>query len=62
MQWLLSAHGSYDRAASALVSAIRNSDLDDMEQCRIINNRIMRVKMVKLFHSFLDVFSVEKGN
>uniref|UniRef100_A0A671S7A5 Transferrin receptor protein 1 n=1 Tax=Sinocyclocheilus anshuiensis TaxID=1608454 RepID=A0A671S7A5_9TELE len=42
--WLLSAHGSYDRAASALVSAIRNSDLDDMEQCRIINNRIMRVE------------------
>lgn len=44
MQWLLSAHGSYDRAASALVFAIRNSDLDDMEQCRIINNRIMRVE------------------
>uniref|UniRef100_A0A8C2DTH0 Transferrin receptor protein 1 n=1 Tax=Cyprinus carpio TaxID=7962 RepID=A0A8C2DTH0_CYPCA len=44
MQWLLSAQGSYDRAASALVSAIRNSDLDDMEQCRIINNRIMRVE------------------
>lgn len=44
MQWLLSAQGSYDRAASALTSAIRNSDLDDMEQCRIINNRIMRVE------------------
>uniref|UniRef100_A0A8C2HEQ6 Transferrin receptor protein 1 n=1 Tax=Cyprinus carpio TaxID=7962 RepID=A0A8C2HEQ6_CYPCA len=44
MQWLLSAQGSYDRAASALISAIRNSDLDDMEQCRIINNRIMRVE------------------
>uniref|UniRef100_A0A8C1XFF5 Transferrin receptor protein 1 n=1 Tax=Cyprinus carpio TaxID=7962 RepID=A0A8C1XFF5_CYPCA len=42
--WLLSAQGSYDRAASALISAIRNSDLDDMEQCRIINNRIMRVE------------------
>uniref|UniRef100_A0A672S0V3 Transferrin receptor protein 1 n=1 Tax=Sinocyclocheilus grahami TaxID=75366 RepID=A0A672S0V3_SINGR len=44
MQWLLSAQGSYDRAASTLVSAIRNSDLEDMEQCRIINNRIMRVE------------------
>ncbi|XP_067219441.1 transferrin receptor 1a isoform X2 [Chanodichthys erythropterus] len=44
MQWLLSAQGSYDRAASALVSAIRNSDLEDMEQCRILNNRIMRVE------------------
>ncbi|XP_026062139.1 transferrin receptor 1a [Carassius auratus] len=44
MQWLLSAQGSYDRAASALISTIRNSDLDDMEQCRIINNRIMRVE------------------
>ncbi|XP_073704892.1 transferrin receptor 1a [Garra rufa] len=44
MQWLLSAQGSYDRAASALLSAIRNSDLEDMEQCRIINNRIMRVE------------------
>uniref|UniRef100_A0A672S1H1 Transferrin receptor protein 1 n=1 Tax=Sinocyclocheilus grahami TaxID=75366 RepID=A0A672S1H1_SINGR len=42
--WLLSAQGSYDRAASTLVSAIRNSDLEDMEQCRIINNRIMRVE------------------
>ncbi|KAL1279994.1 hypothetical protein QQF64_014594 [Cirrhinus molitorella] len=44
MQWLLSAQGSYDRAASALVLAIRNSDLEDMEQCRILNNRIMRVE------------------
>ncbi|XP_052466070.1 transferrin receptor protein 1-like isoform X1 [Carassius gibelio] len=44
MQWLLSAQGSYDRAASALASVIQNSDLDDMEQCRIINNRIMRVE------------------
>nr|AIU36287.1 transferrin receptor [Megalobrama amblycephala] len=44
MQWLLSAQGSYDRAASALVSAIRNSDLEDMEQCRILNNRIMKVE------------------
>uniref|UniRef100_A0A9J7Y984 Transferrin receptor protein 1 n=2 Tax=Cyprinus carpio TaxID=7962 RepID=A0A9J7Y984_CYPCA len=44
LDWLLSAQGSYDRAASALISAIRNSDLDDMEQCRIINNRIMRVE------------------
>ncbi|XP_051554932.1 transferrin receptor protein 1-like [Myxocyprinus asiaticus] len=44
MQWLLSALGSYDRAASALASTIRNSDLEDMEQCRIINNRIMRVE------------------
>lgn len=44
MQWLLSAQGSYDRAASALVTAIQNSDLDDMEQCRILNDRIMRVE------------------
>ncbi|CAM4596082.1 unnamed protein product [Leuciscus chuanchicus] len=44
MQWLLSAQGSYDRAASNLVSVIHNSDLDDMEQCRIINDRIMRVE------------------
>ncbi|KAI7810117.1 transferrin receptor 1a [Triplophysa rosa] len=42
--WLLSAQGSYDRATSALVTAIRNSNLDDLEQCRIINNRIMRVE------------------
>lgn len=44
MQWLFSAQGSYDRAANALVNVIRNSDLDDMEQSRIINNRIMRVE------------------
>ncbi|XP_056599785.1 transferrin receptor 1a [Triplophysa dalaica] len=44
MLWLLSAQGSYDRAASTLLTSIHNSDLGDLEQCRILNRRIMRVE------------------
>ncbi|KAK3513435.1 hypothetical protein QTP70_014262, partial [Hemibagrus guttatus] len=44
MKWFMSAIGSYGRAARSLVSTIQNSDLDDLEQCRIINDRIMGVE------------------
>ncbi|XP_072525387.1 transferrin receptor 1a [Salminus brasiliensis] len=44
MQWLMSALGSYSRASRKLISVIQNSDLEDFEQCRIINNRIMGVE------------------
>ncbi|KAI4904695.1 hypothetical protein NFI96_027265 [Prochilodus magdalenae] len=44
MQWLLSAMGSYGRAASTLTASRQNSNLEDSTQCRIINNRIMGVE------------------
>lgn len=43
MTWFMSALGSYGRASRNLISTIQNSDLDDLEQCRIINDRIMGV-------------------
>ena len=44
MQWLFSASGSYGRAARSLAEDIQNSDLEDLEMCRIINDRIMMVR------------------
>ncbi|XP_053507836.1 transferrin receptor protein 1-like [Ictalurus furcatus] len=44
MQWLTSALGSYSRASNRLITSMENSDLDDQEQCRIINNQIMAVE------------------
>ncbi|KAK1790747.1 hypothetical protein P4O66_014610 [Electrophorus voltai] len=44
MQWLMSAMGSYSRASRKLTMLIQNSDLQDSEQCRIINDRIMGVE------------------
>ncbi|KAM3605083.1 uncharacterized protein V6R79_020328 [Siganus canaliculatus] len=44
MQWLISASGSYSRASRALEADIRNSDLEDIEMCRVINDRIMAVE------------------
>ncbi|XP_066508360.1 transferrin receptor protein 1-like [Hoplias malabaricus] len=43
-EWLMSALGSYSRAANQLTNSIRNSDLTNSEQCRIINDRIMGVE------------------
>ncbi|KAK2886678.1 hypothetical protein Q8A73_020624 [Channa argus] len=42
--WLSRARGSFQRAADGLNRAILNTDLDDEEACRILNNRIMRVE------------------
>ncbi|MEQ2249176.1 hypothetical protein ILYODFUR_026659 [Ilyodon furcidens] len=44
VQWLISATGSYSRAASSLQVDIQNSDLEDIEMCRLINDRIMAVE------------------
>ncbi|XP_072546374.1 transferrin receptor 1b [Salminus brasiliensis] len=43
-QWLTTAVGSYSRAADSLMNDIQNSDLEDKEMCRSINDRIMRVE------------------
>ncbi|KAJ8011140.1 hypothetical protein DPEC_G00055090 [Dallia pectoralis] len=44
VQWLMSASGSYSRASRTLSTDILNSNLEDVEMCRIINDRIMRVE------------------
>ncbi|KAF7666428.1 hypothetical protein LDENG_00106090 [Lucifuga dentata] len=44
VQWLISASGSYSRAARGLATDIKNSDLEDIEKCRVINDRIMMVE------------------
>lgn len=44
MQWLMSASGSYSRASANLATDIQNSDLQDVEMCRMINDRIMAVE------------------
>ncbi|KAM6948257.1 transferrin receptor protein 1-like [Aplochiton taeniatus] len=44
VQWLMSALGSYGRAARGLTSDIQNSDLEDVEMCRTLNDRIMKVE------------------
>ncbi|XP_062384430.1 transferrin receptor 1a [Sardina pilchardus] len=43
-QWLISAMGSYGRGARSIYSAIENSDLEDTEHCRLLNDRLMRVE------------------
>lgn len=44
MQWLISASGSYSRASRSLQADIQNSNLDDIEMCRMLNDRIMTVE------------------
>ncbi|XP_061588958.1 transferrin receptor protein 1-like [Cololabis saira] len=44
VQWLISAAGSFDRASSSLMEEIQNSNLEDIEKCRILNDRIMTVE------------------
>uniref|UniRef100_A0AAY4BB98 Transferrin receptor protein 1 n=1 Tax=Denticeps clupeoides TaxID=299321 RepID=A0AAY4BB98_9TELE len=44
LQWLISSLGSFSRGARALVADAQNSDLEDPEQCRVLNDRIMRVE------------------
>ncbi|XP_053293176.1 transferrin receptor 1a [Pleuronectes platessa] len=44
VQWLMSAAGSFTRAMQKLGRDIENSDLDNIEKCRILNDRIMTVE------------------
>ncbi|KAG9340101.1 hypothetical protein JZ751_022025 [Albula glossodonta] len=51
VQWLMTASGSYRRASRDLDVLIENSDLSDMEMCRKINDRYMRIE-----HSLLSPY------
>ncbi|KAL3054710.1 hypothetical protein OYC64_017614 [Pagothenia borchgrevinki] len=44
MQWLTSAAGSYGRASRDLAADIRSSNMEDIEMCRTLNDRIMAVE------------------
>ncbi|KAM6920595.1 transferrin receptor protein 1-like [Lycodopsis pacificus] len=44
VKWLILASGSYSRSSRKLVEDIQNSDLEDIEMCRILNDRIMTVE------------------
>ncbi|XP_030607287.1 transferrin receptor protein 1-like isoform X2 [Archocentrus centrarchus] len=43
-QWLIMASGSYSLASRGLAADIQNSDLEDIEMCRMINDRIMAME------------------
>ncbi|XP_032359329.1 transferrin receptor 1b [Etheostoma spectabile] len=49
--WLNRARGSFQRAAASIKTDIQNTDLNDKEACRILNDRIMSVE-----HSLLSPY------
>lgn len=42
--WLIQAQGSFSMAANRVIEDISNTDLEDPEACRILNERLMRVR------------------
>nr|XP_019961267.1 PREDICTED: transferrin receptor protein 1 [Paralichthys olivaceus] len=44
VKWLITASGSFNRATQKLAKDIDNSDLNNIEKCRILNDRIMTVE------------------
>ncbi|KAM7369674.1 hypothetical protein PAMP_010978 [Pampus punctatissimus] len=42
--WLNQAYGSFQRAARSINNDISNTDINDQQACRILNNRIMSVE------------------
>ncbi|XP_072306616.1 transferrin receptor protein 1-like [Eucyclogobius newberryi] len=49
--WLLRAKSSFQRAADILYNDIKNTDLNDPEACRLLNDRIMKIE-----HSLLSPY------
>lgn len=41
------ASGAYGRASRSLAADIRDSNLDDVEMCRVLNDRIMTVRSAR---------------
>ncbi|KAL7840639.1 hypothetical protein AOLI_G00259620 [Acnodon oligacanthus] len=56
-KWLISALGSYSRAADSVINEIQYSELEDQEKCRTINDRLMRVEhnLLSQYVSLRDV-------
>lgn len=50
-EFLASASGWYGRAVRNLMSQVKNTNLEDVETCRILNNRIMTVRLSELLVS-----------
>uniref|UniRef100_A0A3Q3SNN1 Transferrin receptor protein 1 n=1 Tax=Mastacembelus armatus TaxID=205130 RepID=A0A3Q3SNN1_9TELE len=57
VQWLISASGSFSYASGSLATDIQNSNLDDTEMCRIINDRLITVE-----RNFLSPYVSPKEN
>uniref|UniRef100_A0A3B4AMI8 Uncharacterized protein n=1 Tax=Periophthalmus magnuspinnatus TaxID=409849 RepID=A0A3B4AMI8_9GOBI len=52
VNWLYRAKASFQRAADAIDNDIRNTDLNDPEACRLLNDRIMTIE-----HSLLSPYA-----
>lgn len=54
--WLNQAWGSCQQAAESIMSGITNTDLNNKEAYRILNDRIKRVKHILWLHLLLIIF------
>lgn len=50
-QFLITASGWYGRAVRSLMTQVQNTNLEDVEMCRILNERIMTVRPSELLVS-----------
>lgn len=50
-QFLISASGWYGRAVRNLMTQVQNTNLEDVEMCRVLNERIMTVRPSELLGS-----------
>ncbi|KAL7991143.1 hypothetical protein Chor_014573 [Crotalus horridus] len=44
IQWLFQARGDFTRATTALTQDVKNTDLDDRDASRLLNDRLMKVE------------------
>lgn len=56
LTWLSEGLGSCIRAAGSITTAIANTDRDNHEACRILNDRIMRVMTLFVMHILTPVW------
>ncbi|XP_039219736.1 transferrin receptor protein 1 isoform X2 [Crotalus tigris] len=48
IQWLFQARGDFTRATTALTQDVKNTDLDDRDASRLLNDRLMKVEYLFL--------------
>lgn len=56
-RWLSEGLGSCVRAAESINTAMANTDKDNLEACRILNDRIMRVMTLLVMHILTPVWN-----
>lgn len=47
IQWLFQARGDFTRATTALTQDVKNTDLDDRDASRLLNDRLMKVSFLQ---------------